>query len=85
LASSFQIDQNHVTSDHILWRTKADWEKDQRELAEEQEGRNAIRNKKIPAYFDSEFGKTFLLSQVGILAFSYISLTTSEIRQSKVN
>lgn len=48
-------------------RTKADWEKDQRELAEEQEGRNAIRNKKIPAYFDSEFGKTFLLSQVGIL------------------
>jgi hypothetical protein len=48
-------------------RTKADWEKDQRELAEEQEGRNAIRNKKIPAYFDSEFGKAFLLSQVGIL------------------
>ena len=50
-----------------LKRTKADWEKDQRELAEEQEGRNAIRNKKIPTYFDSEFGKAFLLSQVGIL------------------
>ncbi|CAG2231566.1 unnamed protein product [Mytilus edulis] len=44
-------------------RTKADWERDQRELAEEQEGRNALRNKKIPVYFDSEFGKAFLLSQ----------------------
>ena len=45
-------------------RTKADWERDERELAEEIEGLEAIRTKKIPKYFDSEFGKAFLLTQV---------------------
>ncbi|KAJ8314693.1 hypothetical protein KUTeg_006843 [Tegillarca granosa] len=47
----------------ISKRTKADWERDQREMAMELEGRDALRNKKIPTYFDSEFGKAFLLSQ----------------------
>ena len=45
-------------------RTQADWERDQRELAEETEGRTMIRNKKIPVYFESEMGKAFLLTQV---------------------
>jgi len=45
-------------------RTKADWERDQREVAQEYEGREALRKKRIPTYFDSEFGKAFLLSQV---------------------
>ncbi|KAL5020758.1 hypothetical protein ScPMuIL_002159, partial [Solemya velum] len=44
-------------------RTQADWERDQREIAEEVEGRNDLRNKKIPPYFESEFGKAFLLTQ----------------------
>lgn len=47
----------------ISKRTKADWERDERELAEEIEGLEAIRTKKIPKYFDSEFGKAFLLTQ----------------------
>ena len=45
-------------------RSKADWERDERELAEEMEGLEALRTKKIPKYFDSEFGKAFLLTQV---------------------
>ncbi|XP_041352537.1 sperm-associated antigen 17-like isoform X2 [Gigantopelta aegis] len=44
-------------------RCQADWERDQREVAEEMEGREAIRIRKIPQYFDSELGKAFLLSQ----------------------
>ena len=46
-------------------RTKADWERDEREVLEEREGLEAIKSKKIPKYFDSEFGKAFLLTQVG--------------------
>jgi hypothetical protein len=49
-------------------RTQADWERDQRELAEEAEGRAMLRGKKIPHYFDSEMGKAFLLTQVLALA-----------------
>ncbi|XP_046333573.2 sperm-associated antigen 17-like isoform X4 [Haliotis rufescens] len=44
-------------------RTRADWERDQREVAEEIEGRNALRNNNIPSYFESELGKAFLLTQ----------------------
>ncbi|KAL3882261.1 hypothetical protein ACJMK2_028623 [Sinanodonta woodiana] len=44
-------------------RTKADWERDLREVAEELAGRDALRNHKIPNYFNSEFGKAFLLTQ----------------------
>ncbi|XP_052809835.1 sperm-associated antigen 17-like isoform X5 [Mya arenaria] len=44
-------------------RTLADWERDERELQEQKEGLAAIRNKHIPKYFDSEFGKAFLLTQ----------------------
>ncbi|XP_067675915.1 sperm-associated antigen 17-like [Haliotis asinina] len=44
-------------------RTRADWERDQREVAEEIEGRNALRNNVIPLYFESELGKAFLLTQ----------------------
>lgn len=47
-------------------RTKADWERDQRERQEEQEGREALRHKKIPPYFDSELGKAFLHTQVSL-------------------
>lgn len=45
-------------------RSVADWERDQREVSQEQEGRDTLRKKRIPTYFDSEFGKAFLLSQV---------------------
>lgn len=45
-------------------RTKADWERDEREVLEEKEGLEALKNKSIPKYFDSEFGKAFLLTQV---------------------
>ncbi|XP_078322368.1 sperm-associated antigen 17-like isoform X10 [Crassostrea virginica] len=44
-------------------RTQADWDRDQREVMEEKAGRDALRKKKIPSYFDSEFGKAFLLTQ----------------------
>lgn len=44
-------------------RTQADWERDQREVSEEKAGRDALKKKKIPSYFDSEFGKAFLLTQ----------------------
>ncbi|KAK3098986.1 hypothetical protein FSP39_024961, partial [Pinctada imbricata] len=44
-------------------RTKADWERDQREVAQEQEGKDSLKKKRIPPYFDSEFGKAFLLTQ----------------------
>ena len=45
-------------------RTQADWERDEREVLEEREGLEAIKKKAIPKYFDSEFGKAFLLTQV---------------------
>ena len=48
-------------------RTKADWERDERELAEESEARQDLRQHTIPPYFESEFGKAFLLSQVCII------------------
>ncbi|XP_076445026.1 sperm-associated antigen 17-like isoform X2 [Babylonia areolata] len=44
-------------------RTQADWERDQRELAEEAEGLEMLRGKKVPTYFESEMGKAFLLTQ----------------------
>ncbi|CAH1799483.1 unnamed protein product [Owenia fusiformis] len=44
-------------------RTLADWERDKREIAEEIEGRRALRKNIIPPYFESEMGKAFLLSQ----------------------
>ncbi|XP_033741247.1 sperm-associated antigen 17-like isoform X1 [Pecten maximus] len=44
-------------------RTMADWERDQREMNQEMDGRDALRKKRIPTYFDSEFGKAFLLTQ----------------------
>ncbi|KAI8520911.1 Sperm-associated antigen 17, partial [Branchiostoma belcheri] len=44
-------------------RTQDDWDRDRRELAEEQEGRNALKNKDVPPYFESEMGKHFLMSQ----------------------
>ncbi|XP_052808393.1 sperm-associated antigen 17-like isoform X1 [Mya arenaria] len=44
-------------------RTLADWERDERELQEQKEGLEAIRNKHIPKNFDSEFGKAFLLTE----------------------
>ncbi|XP_052284814.1 sperm-associated antigen 17-like isoform X3 [Dreissena polymorpha] len=44
-------------------RTQADWDRDERELEEEKEGLDALKRKKIPKYFDSEFGKAFLLTQ----------------------
>lgn len=45
-------------------RSVADWERDQREIAEEREGREALKNHTIPPYFESELGKSFLLTQV---------------------
>lgn len=47
-------------------RTKADWERDERELLEEKEGLEALRRRTIPKYFESEFGKAFLLTQVNM-------------------
>ena len=45
-------------------RTREDLERDRRELMEEMENREALREHKVPGYFDSELGKAFLLSQV---------------------
>ena len=45
-------------------RSRVDLERDMRELQEEIENKNALRNHKVPGYFDSELGKAFLLSQV---------------------
>lgn len=45
-------------------RTQADWDKDARELAQEEEARRALREHDVPPYFDSQLGKAFLLTQV---------------------
>ena len=45
-------------------RTKADWERDQREKAEEIENRRILKAREVPPYFQSELGKAFLLTQV---------------------
>ena len=58
-------------------RTQADWERDKRELAEEAEGRRALRNHDVPPYFESEFGKAFLLSQVK--QYYYVSCSVSPV------
>ena len=47
-------------------RTRADWERDERELAEERTNREKLRKHDVPPYFDSELGKAFLLTQVGV-------------------
>lgn len=47
-------------------RTRVDIERDQRELQEEIENREALRNHMVPGYFESEMGKAFLLSQVSL-------------------
>ena len=47
-------------------RTRADWERDAREKKEEAENMRILRDKDIPAYFNSELGKSFLLSQVRV-------------------
>ncbi|XP_050391323.1 sperm-associated antigen 17 isoform X2 [Patella vulgata] len=44
-------------------RTQADWERDQREIIQELEGRTLLKNKTIPPYFQSELGKAFLITQ----------------------
>ena len=45
-------------------RTKADWERDERELADERMHKAALREFAVPSYFDSELGKAFILTQV---------------------
>ncbi len=45
-------------------RTTADWERDARELAEENLNRQAVQEHNVPPYFQSELGRAFLLSQV---------------------
>ena len=45
-------------------RTRVHIERDRRELQEEMENRAALRDHKVPGYFESELGKAFLLSQV---------------------
>ncbi|XP_059166152.1 sperm-associated antigen 17-like isoform X2 [Physella acuta] len=45
-------------------RSKADWERDKRELQEEKEIKAKIRSRSIEPYFDSEIGKAFLYTQV---------------------
>ena len=45
-------------------RNRVDLERDKRELMEEMENREALREHRVPGYFDSELGKAFLLSQV---------------------
>lgn len=45
-------------------RTRADWERIERELREAQENKVAIRDRNIPPYFESDMGKAFLRTQV---------------------
>ncbi|ESO93308.1 hypothetical protein LOTGIDRAFT_232733 [Lottia gigantea] len=44
-------------------RKASDWERDQKEIALELEGRAMLRNKTIPKYFDSELGMAFFQLQ----------------------
>lgn len=41
-------------------RTKEDWDRDKQELEEETANRRILRNKYVPPYFKSHFGKLFL-------------------------
>nr|XP_006825433.1 PREDICTED: sperm-associated antigen 17-like isoform X3 [Saccoglossus kowalevskii] len=45
-------------------RTQADWEKDRQQLEEEKKNRNALKNYAVPPYFESEWGKSFLMMKV---------------------
>ena len=45
-------------------RSRADWERDMREVEEEKDNLKTLRNHDVPKYFDSELGKAFLLAQV---------------------
>ena len=59
-------------------RTKADWERDQRELAEEEESRKSLREHDVPPYFESELGKAFLLTQVTAPFLDYAKSMSEE-------
>ncbi|CAD5117288.1 DgyrCDS6074 [Dimorphilus gyrociliatus] len=41
-------------------RTAEDWEQDKKELEKEMEHRKVLRNKYVPPYFQSQFGKSYL-------------------------
>ena len=69
-------------------RSKADLERDVRELEEEKENRAALRKHDVPGYFNSELGKAFLLAQVRLRKFEvldkYCSFTRSKCRVSYI-
>ncbi|XP_078001373.1 sperm-associated antigen 17-like isoform X2 [Glandiceps talaboti] len=43
-------------------RTEADWERDRQEVEQENRNKNALKNHEVPPYFESEWGKRFLLT-----------------------
>ena len=63
-------------------RTKADWERDCRELNQETEHRKALREHQVPPYFESELGKAFLLSQVNSIFTLLLCVFVNKFVQS---
>ena len=51
-------------------RTRADWERDERELADEQMHKATLREFAVPPYFESELGKAFIITQVWRFKFT---------------
>ncbi|KAL4233858.1 Sperm-associated antigen 17 [Mactra antiquata] len=64
-------------------RTQADWDRDERELQEEKDGLNSLKNKSIPKYFESEFGKSFLLTQTKDINETVTMLTDDQRRSTE--
>lgn len=55
----------------LLWkRSKEDWERDKIELAELEYGKNALRHKDVPPYFDTSDGTFFCFIDLKKIALS---------------
>ena len=57
-------DEPEVPMTPVANRSRVALEQDQRELEEAKENREALKSHTVPGYFDSEYGKAFLISQV---------------------
>lgn len=65
-------------------RSEADWERDRLARVEAKENQTALREKHVPNFFLSEFGKDFVLSQVRRVSEKLIS-DFSSLRQGKTD
>ncbi|CAL1544731.1 unnamed protein product [Lymnaea stagnalis] len=70
---------------HHQKRTSADCEQERREMEEEKENKQKIKNHEIEPYFRSEIGKAFLLTQANDVDEMMRQLTEDRIQRGSVN